>query len=432
MKRCLSNEDRINHLPEALHLHILSLLPTKDAVATSALSKQWRSLWKLVPKLDFNDFVYEYNPSERDAFSETVSKVLLSHKSPVLESLRIHFRVDKSRAADIGMWIGIAYARHVRELSLYFSSERGVTNFKFPIGMFHSETLETLELGAWVLVYVPSQACLKSLKTLRLQSVDYKDESSLVNLLSGCPNLENLVVNRDEDGVEIFTVEVPSLQRLTIFDSNDGKMAGGYVINVPSLKYLEIHGVESRQCCVIENAPELVEARIVNVSKIVDEKLLVSLTSVKTLSLALSPLEITFPTGSIFYQLVNLELNTYKAEWWNLLLLMLDASPRLQVLKLRDNSCYEYWDPSVACKKWSQPNKVPECLLSHLETFVWRSYRQRLEEEKVVAKYILSNAAHLKRASFSEMPLQERNSQEMVVELESVVRASDSCELVFE
>lgn len=289
----LSNEDRISQLPEALRLHILSLLPTKSAVATSALSKQWRSLWKLVPRLDLNDFAYEFNPNGYDAFSETVSKVLLSHKSPLLESLRLHFRVDKCRAADIGMWIGIAYARRVRELSLYFSSEKGVTNFEFPVGMYNSETLESLELGAWVLVYVPSQACLSSLKTLHLRNVEYEDDSSLVNLLSGCPKLENLVVSRDEsDDVEIFTVEVPSLQRLTISDLFDGKMSGGYVINAPSLKYLSIHGVESRQCCVIENAPELVEARIVNVSKIVDEKLLVSLTSVKTLSLALSPLEV--------------------------------------------------------------------------------------------------------------------------------------------
>ncbi|CAA7052301.1 unnamed protein product [Microthlaspi erraticum] len=212
MKQCLSNEDRISDLPEALQLHILSLLPTKEAAATSALSKQWRSLWKLVHKLDFDD-VYELYPS---AFSETVYKVLLSHKSPVLESLRITFNVDKCRAADVGVWIGIAYARHVRELTLYPGSEKEeVTYFECPISMYNSETLETLKLVAWNLVHVTSsQACLTSLKTLHLISVNYKDDSSVLNLLSGCPNLENLEVHREEpDGVEFFIVEVPSLQR---------------------------------------------------------------------------------------------------------------------------------------------------------------------------------------------------------------------------
>ncbi|CAA7052302.1 unnamed protein product [Microthlaspi erraticum] len=208
-------------------------------------------------------------------------------------------------------------------------------------------------------------------------------------------------------------------------------MSGGYVTNAPSLKYLLFHGVQSRQCCVIKNAAELVGAMIGNVSKIVDEKLLLSLTSVKTLSLALSPLEITFPSGSIFYQLVNLEIHTYKAEWWNLLVLMLDASPRLQVLKLLDILC-RYWDLGVACKKWSQPNKVPECLLSHLETFVWRGFRHPLEEKIEVAKYILSNATRLKKATFSGKHVQRSSSQELAEELESVVRASNSCELVFD
>ncbi|WZZ11947.1 hypothetical protein YC2023_105036 [Brassica napus] len=107
--------------------------------------------------------------------------------------------------------------------------------FRFPRSLYNCETLETLKLRAWVLVDVPSQACLKSLRTLHLRYVDYKDHSSFPNLLSGFKSLN---------------------------------------------------------CCLIENAPELVEANIDNVSKITNEKLLVSLTLAKRLSLALSPLEL--------------------------------------------------------------------------------------------------------------------------------------------
>jgi hypothetical protein len=38
----------------------------------------------------------------------------------------------------------------------------------------------------------------------------------------------------------------------------------------------------------------------------------------------------------MFYQLVSLEMYTREAEWWNLLTLMLENSPKLQVLKLTD------------------------------------------------------------------------------------------------
>ncbi|CAH8266862.1 unnamed protein product [Arabidopsis lyrata] len=436
MKRCLRNgsgvnEDRISDLPEALLLHILSLLPVKDVVSTSVLSKPWRSLWKLVPKLKFD---YENFQSEHETYSEIVCRLLLSNKAPVLESLHLDFKVGKCRAADVGMWIGIAYARHVRDLVLHVISEKG--SFTFPTSLYNCETLESLTLRSWVLVDVPAQVCLKSLRTLHLDYVDYKEDETFLNLLSGCPNLENLVLYQEVPDMETFTIAVPSLQRLTVVDANDAKGHGGYVINAPSLKYLKIYGFKALEFCMIENAPELVEATIMNVSKIINEKLLESLTSVKRLSLALSPLEIKFPTGSIFYQLVSLELYTNKAEWWNLLLLMLDSSPKLKVLKLIGEWSGE--NNHLANRNWDQPKNVPGCLLFHLETFMWKGCKKLGEDEKVVAKYILRNSNRLKKATFTRKIYEENNSQdmvenlEMVEELESVVRTSNSCQLVFE
>lgn len=48
--------------------------------------------------------------------------------------------------------------------------------------------------------------------------------------------------------------------------------------------------------------------------------------------------QITVPTGKIFDRLVCLELRTHEREWWNLLSIMLDSSPKLQILKLADVS----------------------------------------------------------------------------------------------
>lgn len=86
--------------------------------------------------------------------------------------------------------------------------------------------------------------------------------------------------------------------------------------------------------------------------------------------------------------------------------------------------------------QWIQPKNVPECLLLHLETFalsVWTRYKENLEAEKEVAKYILRNASRLKKATFSKNGItSEEERVKMVEELENVVRASNSCELVFE
>ncbi|CAA7016994.1 unnamed protein product [Microthlaspi erraticum] len=434
MKRCLRNgglvstEDRISHLPEALLLQILSLLATKDVVATSVLSKQWRSVWKMVPKLKFD---YASNRSKHETFSGIVCRILLSHKAPVLQSLHIKFNVDDVDAAEIGMWIGIAYAHQLRELLFDVDSVKE-SSFKFPPSLYNCETLESLTLKTWVIVHVPSQARLKSLKALDL-SVDFDDDESVVNLLSGCPKLENLVLYRGTQlNVETFTVAVPSLQRLTIYDYNEGQEVGGYVIKAPRLKYLEIDGFDSYDFCLIDNAPELVEANIIYVSGTVKENILGALTSAKRLILDLSPLEITFPTGSIFYRLVHLKLNAHKAEWWNLLVLLLNASPKLQVLELISRYRPEIVKDGV---KWSQPKNVPECLLLHLQTFVWGGYKRLPEEGKEVANYILRNANHLKKAIFYTNPvlgiIGSPFDQDVVKELESVVRASNSCQLVF-
>ncbi|CAF1715561.1 unnamed protein product [Brassica napus] len=172
-------------------------------------------------------------------FSEIVYRLLLSNKAPVLERLQISFIRLGCGAVDVGMWIGIAYAHHVRELELNATSNNRET-FRFPRSLYNCETLETLKLRAWVLVDVPSQACLKSLRTLHLHYVDYKDHSSFPNLLFGCPNLENLLLRHNQYYGQIFTIAVPSLRTLTIYDYNDEKDFVGYVINAPSLVGLRL------------------------------------------------------------------------------------------------------------------------------------------------------------------------------------------------
>ncbi|XP_018463912.2 FBD-associated F-box protein At3g49020-like [Raphanus sativus] len=315
-----------------------------------------------------------------------------------------------------------------------------------------NNTLEILELSTMLLDF-PCRVGLKSLKMLHLINVKFRDEESVCNILCGCPILEDLTVNqRGNYDAETFTIAVPSLQRLTIVDTFLGKVSGGYVINAPSLKYLNIKGVgaewlggiissgEDYGFFLIENATELVEAKIIGV--IIDihvhnEDILASLTSVKRLSLDFSPLKIKCPTGITFYQLVSLELNTRKTEWSNLLARMLDNSPKLQILKLIYTG-HEYNDrpifPFRLAEEWKQrPKCVPECLLFHLVTFQWTNYPWELKEELEVAKYILKNARWLKKATFYTEPedvetLEEK--REILNELSSV--ASNSCHLVFE
>lgn len=88
--------------------------------------------------------------------------------------------------------------------------------------------------------------------------------------------------------------------------------------------------------------------------------------------------------------------------------------------------------------KWSHRKCVPECLLSHLETFMWKRYDWQREDEKEAVIYILKNARRLKKTFISTKPIKSKElekleqSREMLKELASVVRASNSCHLLCE
>lgn len=381
--------DRISKLPDAVLVKILSSLPTtKDVVATSVLSKQWRSLWKMVPKLTFS-----YNGgNDIQGFSDSVRRTMLSLEAPYLQSL--HLDVEGDRMDGFGELLGIACGLHVRELVLKLY---GPDDNRHPIILDNCPSLETLKvLGEYgsIALEVPSPVCLKSLRTLHLQDVFYEDDDeSVENLLAGCVSLQDLFVARwGHDGVETFAVDVPSLQELTIednvFDNSD------YVINTPSLKKITINAIGNpigSEFMMID-APELVEA---NIWTHADFLMGESFSSVKRLSLSISDLKV--PAGSIFNQLEHLQLLTEHLDSWNPLMVMLDNSPNLQALEIIEH---------FGEVKWKRPKHVPRGLL-HLKTLDWLVRGLTYGEE--VAKYILSNAKSLEsvilrldRTSFDE------------------------------
>ncbi|KAL9817389.1 putative F-box/FBD/LRR-repeat protein [Arabidopsis thaliana] len=398
--RGIVNADRISQLPEALIIQILSLLPTEVAVTTSVLSKQWQFLWKMLPKLNFDSLDQRH---EFKTFSKNVKRALLSHKAPVLHSLHLIVHLHLCNSMNTAKLIGIAFACNLLKLVLEVDGGR----FSIPESLYNCETLDILELKYSILMDVPSSICLKSLRTLHLHYVDFKDNESALNLLSGCPNLETW-----------WCIDIHSAVTVD--------PRAGYVINSPSLTYLKIVGQIG--FCLIENVPELVEASMIVSSQIINKNLLESLTSVKRLFLEFSPLMIKFPTGSIFYQLVYLELLTHEAECLNLLTLMLNSSPKLQILKLLSPK-YQSWKKDIV-GKWNKPKIVPECLLFHLETFMWKGYEWKRNDETEVAKYILSNTNRLKRATFFSKPISSEERVKMVKNLNSVVRALNSCQLL--
>ncbi|EOA28641.1 hypothetical protein CARUB_v10024863mg [Capsella rubella] len=318
----ISGQDRISHLPDYLVFKILSFIPlSTDAMTTSLLSKRWKPLWKMMPTLEYDENTCPNIGLFR--LQELCKRSLVLHKGPVLKPLNLKLKL-----------------KH-----------------------------KVLKLEGQILIDVDdSSVCFKSLRTLHLEYVNFNCEKTFATLLSCCPVLECLFLQRNLHKRLCITKEAS-------YNFRDDSV-------------LEI------------NAPfVIVEAHVAdNFSK--TWKLLKALTSVEHLWLDLYP-----------SMLLHLELNIYEFFCANLLLCLLKDFPNLRVLKLNHthpNYDIEDHDPDLVFK----PSSVPKCLTFHLETFI-----RKLSFDIEVAIYVLNNACCLKNATISLQSICTKTIMMMISEL---------------
>ncbi|ESQ42783.1 hypothetical protein EUTSA_v10015423mg [Eutrema salsugineum] len=227
---------------DELVVKILSFLPTKVAVSTSVLSKQWKNLWKRVGKLKLE---YDDNESKNKSLKSQKSfrRFVKRNRDSALESLSLKLSPELYEPEEFESWVGFAVSR------------------------------------GYVLVRFPTRVCLPSLKTLRLRNVrldddvyDVQDVEYLQAFLRHCPVLENLILEH-----------IQGRSRLTL-EGIYPTGYYGYAINTPSLKYLKVKVREYYHFCSIANLPKLEEAYI-DVDCAYSYKFIQPITSVKRLSL---------------------------------------------------------------------------------------------------------------------------------------------------
>ncbi|KAF3507921.1 hypothetical protein F2Q69_00001155 [Brassica cretica] len=328
--------DRISLLPNDFLLHILSLLPTKDVPATSLLSKRWLNLWKLVSKLNY---IERDDNADHVGFVRFVDRSLLLNTALVLESLDL--KLDQQcNDVDVGFWIITAVKRGLRELSFEYcyTIEEPI---RLPQSLFTCGTLVVLKLQNVSLVDVQFPVCFKLLKTLHLDEVIYLDDETPKKLLSCCPILQVLDLDRAEnDNVRKFSITVPSLQRFDYYGRPGSVLVHMSRLHVVTLMISsDLLHQSNASCCVYSQ--------------------------------------------SIFHQLEHLEFCTCETEW-DLLMSLLQHSPKLRSLKLNEihnNVC------GYRTLHWEEPSTVPETLMLVLETFEWRNYRGRTECRERTRKF---------------------------------------------
>ncbi|KAM5583978.1 F-box/FBD/LRR-repeat protein [Rosa sericea] len=360
-------EDRISELPKALVCHILSFIPTVEAVRTTVLSKRWNDMWTSVTSLDFDDD-RERSPVlyDRSHFTKFVNRVLFFRNSSDIQKfqLRIRYLSDADCVED---WICTAVRRNVVELYIYITCPD--KEFVIP-------------------------RCFPNLKFLHV-TFEYPEVNLPEMLFSRCPAVEDMIIDGVANDIKyVFDVSAPKLKSLRIclvgtsyeLDENDVH------INTPNLEKLVLERV-SLSDYNLENSKSLVSASItfnaISASEYVSfstcaTALLAGISNVKYLFLSTHYFEVSYLP--VFINLKKLDLLLHERNYWEVLAELLSRAPKLEDIVLEDKTkCdIEYSELS-----WNPPRTAPICLLSHLQTITIKGFKGQ-KVEMGVAKYLLS------------------------------------------
>ncbi|XVF18883.1 hypothetical protein REPUB_Repub11eG0061700 [Reevesia pubescens] len=420
-------------LPDAILHHILSFLPTKEAVATSILSKRWHSLWTWARVLDFEDSPScKTNGKHRIAFMQFVYRALILNRVVSLGKFRLKCDIIHGPSC-LNTWIhGAILKEIVREMHISISATQESHFFKLPSCVFTIKNLKVLKLSNGILIDVPNgmSVCFPSLKILHLYLVKYANSESVSRLLSGCSVLEELHVNRlFRDNARNFIIYVPTLKTLKICEKLDSKDWLEFVryryhyelkINAPNLEYLEIIDLES-----------LVHLESVFISLLTANikfngtglfQLAKALCNAKLLCLEWTDCHASAAShkgDSLFLNLTQLELK-FDFHDWDVIPYFLENSHNLEVLVLKY--------PIIMMDGKQEP--VPKCVSPHLRKFYSEGFRG-YDYELEMVEYLLKNARALELIEICSFEMSLESKFALLQKLSKFPRRSETCELVF-
>ncbi|KAL2331259.1 hypothetical protein Fmac_018840 [Flemingia macrophylla] len=401
-KTVVEGEDIISQLHETILSHILSFLPTMEAVHTSVLSTRWIHVWKSITNLKLDDSVLCHGKKvQKEQYVYFVNTMLL-HANSSIQSVSLCLTCHHYDSSKVSAWIYSILKRGVQKLHIQYADK-----ILFPSQtLFSCISLVQLVLQVRSTLSVPIFACLPNLKSLSISGIKLVSESS---------DYSQYVVLRfpllkvfEARGCEWLTkqnirIEAPILERFSVAIwrslSNESHKSA-IKICAPYLEDFSYEG-DLEQEVILFNSSSIRSASVVIV---VDEdrmdgmenlgflvhNLLAQICEVEQLKLLFykilmhgTNILIHLP---VFRRLTYLQLNEVSGE---ALLNLLHNSPILNTLVLQ-NGVFGL------SKEVLTTASVPQCLLSSLKDFVFKGFNVH-EHELLLAKYMMANAAVLER-----------------------------------
>ncbi|RWR94535.1 F-box/FBD/LRR-repeat-like protein isoform X1 [Cinnamomum micranthum f. kanehirae] len=216
--------DFISNLPEDVMSSILALVPLRDAVRTSILSKEWRYKWVSIPDVVFNrdrlmksSSSYSYSSSSDDDDDESVcahvvDQLISQLIGPICKFSCVFFSILSSHHFD--RWIGLLSKNQGNGIKEFvFAIERKIKWYNVPHSVFHYQGLCHLELLNCTLELPPAFKGFRNLSVLNLAAKISKDDIEC--LISECPLLEWMKLIAF-DYYQCLNIHAPNLRYLEL------------------------------------------------------------------------------------------------------------------------------------------------------------------------------------------------------------------------
>lgn len=431
--------DFISKLPDDILHQILSSLPTKDLVSTSALSTRWRRVWTFFPVIDIDlDSVNEMHEL-RTGFLDLVEREMLIPPNARVKKFRLNLSAPMADASDVMLWVDKVMEHKVEELDLALPAQ---TFYTLPDRLFSNNSLATMKLLMDGELTVPGSVCFPRLKVLHLSKLKFSSVRSIQKLFSSCPVLEELALSYcDWDRINSISIHFPSLLSLSIdYDpvNVDDLPASEIKISAPNLLSFKCRAQLPIDLCLsntssLEDASVDVEDwRVINPEASMQRavKLLNGVRGVESLTISNRTLEILsfekdlhafLPT---FDNVQHLKVDCeYNMRIPGALMELLRKTPSLHSLSMGVGNFIE--EEGVF-------NVVPECFKTSLTRFGLANFTRSTAEMRLL-KYLLANAPLLENMSIicgDGLCYNSEEQDEIKTELELSRGAAPNCVIV--
>ncbi|XP_057428377.1 putative F-box protein At3g29830 [Lotus japonicus] len=255
------SRDRFSSLPHSLLSTIVSLIPFKEAVRTSILSKSWIDIFRSTSNIVFDEgfFVkdgqnYRIRQAQRKCFLEFMTLWIANHIGTVIDKFFLRLSIPEKAKRIVRKCIVFATKHGVKELELdfcdptldcYFTTNTNcVALFELPTHVYDHTCLESLKLFSCSFV-AAEFLNFNALKEISLGWMEVK-LTTIKTLLSNCKALESLSLTRCWNSDDFDLGEENLRLRKLVVDRCMFRSNGRYfIVNAPNLRYFYYSGMNN-------------------------------------------------------------------------------------------------------------------------------------------------------------------------------------------